>query len=94
MNKVFRLELSSRQSEVLDAMIAANNHYSGFGPGTVSIFRTMVGQTELSWQDQEHIQRQVHQAKQGEKEQQFTLSNTPSRVQKRKRQSRLTEYIE
>jgi hypothetical protein len=43
--------------EVSAAMIAANNHYAGFGPGTVNIFRTMVGQIELSWQDQEHIQR-------------------------------------
>jgi len=39
------------------AMIAANNHYAGFEPGTVNIFRNMVGQTELSWQDQELIQR-------------------------------------
>jgi uncharacterized protein YecE (DUF72 family) len=79
--------------EVSVAMIAANNHYAGFGPGTVNIFRTMVGQTELSWQDQEHIQRQIQQAKQLEKEQQFSLSNTLPRSQKRKRQSSLTEYI-
>jgi uncharacterized protein YecE (DUF72 family) len=80
--------------EVSVAMIGANNHYAGFGPGTVNIFRNMVGQTELSWQDQEHIQRQIQQAKQLEKEQQFSLSNTPSKGQKRKRQSNLTEYIE
>jgi hypothetical protein len=43
-------------------MIAANNHYAGFGPGTVNIFRNMVGQSELSWQDQEHIQSQIQQA--------------------------------
>jgi hypothetical protein len=30
-----------RRSEVRDAMIAANNHYAGFGPGTVNIFRNM-----------------------------------------------------
>jgi uncharacterized protein YecE (DUF72 family) len=39
--------------EVSAAMIAANNHYAGFGPGTVNIFRTMVGQTELSWSSHE-----------------------------------------
>ena len=81
--------------EVRLAMIAANNHYAGFGPGTVNIFRNMVGQTELSWQDQEHIQGQIQQAKQLEKEQQqFSFSNIPSKDQKRKRHSSLTEYIE
>ncbi|MGC1932129.1 MAG: DUF72 domain-containing protein [Candidatus Nitrosopolaris sp.] len=25
------------------AIIAANNHYAGFGPGTVNIFRNMLG---------------------------------------------------
>jgi hypothetical protein len=53
----------------------------------------MVGQTELSWQDQEQIQRQIEQAKQLEKEPQCSLSNIPSKGQKRKRQSSLTEYI-
>jgi hypothetical protein len=24
-------------------MIAANNHYAGFGPGTANLFRSMVG---------------------------------------------------
>jgi uncharacterized protein YecE (DUF72 family) len=87
-------ERGRSSEEVSAAMIAANNHYAGFGPGTVNIFRNMVGQTEQSWQDQEHIQRQIHQAKQLEKEQQFSLSNTPSKGQKRRRQSSLTEYIE
>jgi uncharacterized protein YecE (DUF72 family) len=87
-------ERGRSSGEVSLAMIAANNHYAGFGPGTVNIFRNMVGQTELSWQDQEHIQRRIQQEKQLEKEQQFSLSNTTSRGQKRKRQSSLTEYIE
>jgi hypothetical protein len=89
-----RKERGRSSEEVSAAMIAANNHYAGFGPGTVNIFRNMVGQTEQSWQDQEHIQRQIHQAKQLEKEHQFSLSNTPSKGQKRRRQSSLTEYIE
>jgi hypothetical protein len=74
-------------------MIAANNHYAGFGPGTVNIFRNMVG-LELSWENQEQIQEQLQQGKQLEKEQQFSFSNLPSKSQKRKRQSSLTEYIE
>ena len=32
-------------------MIAANNHYAGFGPGTANMFRKMVGLSELSWED-------------------------------------------
>jgi TfoX/Sxy family transcriptional regulator of competence genes len=51
--------------------------------GTVNIFRNMVGQTELFWQDQEHIQRQIQQAKQLKKEQQFSLSNTTNRLDKK-----------
>lgn len=53
----------------------------------------MVGQTALSWQDQEQIQRQIQQGKQLEKEQQFSFSNISSKGQKRKRQSSLTEFI-
>ena len=44
--------VKGRRSEVRDAMIATNNHYAGFGPGTVNIFRNMVGMSEFSWEDQ------------------------------------------
>jgi hypothetical protein len=37
--------------EVRLAVIAANNHYAGFGPGTANLFRKMVGLSELSWED-------------------------------------------
>jgi uncharacterized protein YecE (DUF72 family) len=47
-----------RKGEVNLAMIAANNHYAGFGPGTANQFRKMVGLSELSWEDQGQIQRQ------------------------------------
>ena len=84
-----------RSIEVSLAMIAANNHYAGFGPGTVNIFRNMIGKTGLSWQDQENIQRKIQQDKRLEKEQhQFSFSNIPSKGQKQKRQSSLTEYID
>jgi hypothetical protein len=32
-----------KRNEVNLAMIAANNHYAGFGPGTANLFRKMVG---------------------------------------------------
>jgi hypothetical protein len=31
------------------AIIAANNHYAGFGPGTVNIFRSILGLPEPTW---------------------------------------------
>ncbi len=33
------------------AIIAANNHYAGFGPGTANIFRNMLGLPEAKWED-------------------------------------------
>jgi uncharacterized protein YecE (DUF72 family) len=33
------------------AIVAANNYYAGFGPGTANIFRKMVGLTEMTWKD-------------------------------------------
>jgi uncharacterized protein YecE (DUF72 family) len=35
------------------AIIAANNHYAGFGPGTVNIFRNMIGLPEAKWEEKE-----------------------------------------
>jgi uncharacterized protein YecE (DUF72 family) len=31
------------------AIITANNHYAGFGPGTANIFRSMLGLPEAKW---------------------------------------------
>ena len=45
-----------KNKEVSLAMIAANNHYAGFGPGTANQFRKMVGLSVLSWEDQQQIQ--------------------------------------
>jgi hypothetical protein len=33
------------------SIVAANNHYDGFGPGTVNIFRQLLGLDELKWGD-------------------------------------------
>jgi len=32
------------------AIIAANNHYAGFGPGTANVFRNMLGLQEAKWE--------------------------------------------
>jgi uncharacterized protein YecE (DUF72 family) len=36
-------------SDVKLAIVAANNHYAGFGPGTVNIFRQLLGREEVKW---------------------------------------------
>ena len=36
-------------SGVRFSIVAANNHYAGFGPGTVNIFRQLLGIEELKW---------------------------------------------
>ena len=40
------------------AIIAANNHYAGFGPGTANIFRNMLGLQEAKWEDKGEQQRE------------------------------------
>ena len=35
------------------AIVAANNHYAGFGPGTVNIFRNMIVLPEAKWEEKE-----------------------------------------
>jgi hypothetical protein len=35
------------------AVVSANNHYVGFGPATVNLFRQMMGLALVNWQEQE-----------------------------------------
>jgi len=74
-------------------MIAANNHYAGFGPGTVNIFRNMVGLSELSWEDQQQIKDQLRQQKEHEQDRQSGNSNFSFSKQSKKRQAILTEFM-
>jgi hypothetical protein len=34
-------------------IIAANNHYAGFGPGTANTFRKILDLSEVTWDDVE-----------------------------------------
>lgn len=36
-------------SKVRFSIEAANNHYAGFGPGTVNIFRQLLDLEEVNW---------------------------------------------
>ena len=78
--------------EVSLAMIPANNHYAGFGPGTVNIFRNMVGLPELSWEDQQQIQEQLLQQKEQEIDYPINNSKIPFSTKTKKRQTSLTEF--
>jgi uncharacterized protein YecE (DUF72 family) len=42
----------SNLSGVRFSIVAANNHYAGFGPGTVNIFRQLIGLEEVRWGDE------------------------------------------
>jgi hypothetical protein len=33
------------------AIVASNNHYVGFGPGTANMLRKMIGLEEVTWKD-------------------------------------------
>ena len=86
-----------RKNEVNLAMIAANNHYAGFGPGTANLFRKMVGLSELSWENQRQIQenvQQMHKLEQQEQDQQIRNSSKGPATKIKKRQSSLVEFMD
>jgi hypothetical protein len=54
--------IQSVQEHMNLAIIAANNHYAGFGPGTANIFRNMIGLPDAKWEEKEiEIQKQEDQ---------------------------------
>jgi hypothetical protein len=46
------------------AIVAANNHYAGFGPGTANTFRKMLDLSEVTW-DKNHLELSKTQREQG-----------------------------
>ncbi|MGC2599242.1 MAG: hypothetical protein WA395_14070, partial [Nitrososphaeraceae archaeon] len=42
-----------KQDRLNLAIVAANNHYAGFGPGTANTFRKMLDLSEVTWNDVE-----------------------------------------
>jgi hypothetical protein len=77
-------------------VIAANNHYAGFGPGTSNLFRRMIGLSELLWANQQpQIQERLRlRQQQQEQNVEISSSNISSNNHIEKRQSSLTEFIE
>jgi uncharacterized protein YecE (DUF72 family) len=86
-----------RRKEVNLAMIAANNHYAGFGPGTANLFRKMVGLSELSWENRNQLQERVElrkrQLQQLEQDQQIRNSSKVPPKNAKKRQSSMVEFM-
>ena len=44
-------EVIKLRNKIKFAIVAANNHYAGFGPATANSFRKMVGLKELVWEE-------------------------------------------
>ena len=80
--RVKRVEEENKQLNL--AIVASNNHYAGFGPGTANMFRKMVGLSELSWQYKMLEQQQQTDAN--------NSSSTPKSYDNE--QSRLTDFLE
>jgi hypothetical protein len=49
-----------RRKNINLAIVSANNHYAGFGPGTANIFRKMVGLPEATWEEKSHSLSNTH----------------------------------
>lgn len=45
--------VQEEEERVKLGIVAANNHYAGFGPSTVNIFRGILGLSEASWEEKE-----------------------------------------
>jgi hypothetical protein len=52
-------EVQQYEKDVEFAMVAANNHYAGFGPETTNIFREMLGLRRVEWGDDIEISTKV-----------------------------------
>jgi uncharacterized protein YecE (DUF72 family) len=67
------------------AIVAANNHYAGFGPMSVNIFRKMIGMKEVTWDQKDKGQQQ---------EISNNNSNTSDLKNKKKTQRTLTDFLQ
>ncbi len=52
-------EVQQYEKDVNTAMVAANNHYAGFGPETSNMFREMLGLKRVEWGNEKDIARMI-----------------------------------
>ena len=79
-------EIKQNEKDVKVAIVAANNHYGGFGPGTVNMFREMMDLEPTSFEnvDLNEINNQI------ESENRFNLDLKSSKIGK---QTRMSDYL-
>ncbi len=56
------------------AIVAVNNHYAGFGPGTASTFRKMLDLSEVTWNEDVQVPK-IEGASGNTKQKQTSLSD-------------------
>jgi hypothetical protein len=52
-------DVQKNERDVNASLVAANNHYAGFGPETSNIFREMLGLERVTWGEEKGIPRKV-----------------------------------
>jgi hypothetical protein len=78
-------EIRQNEKDVKAAIVAANNHYGGYGPGTVDIFRENLDMEKLSFENV-NIEKINHQLG---LESRFTTWKSD----KKEKQTTLTDFI-
>ncbi len=63
-----------KEEHIKLVIVAANNHYAGFGPGTVNIFRNRIGLPEAKWEEKEEDRQEQEKQYPSHKSKQRTLS--------------------
>ena len=86
-NRIKRAEKSNEEENkrLKFAIVAANNHYAGFGPMSANIFRKMIGLKEVAWDQKAKGQQQ---------EISNSNSNTSNLKNKKKTQRTLTDFLQ
>jgi uncharacterized protein YecE (DUF72 family) len=74
--RVIKQEEVGGRKNINLAIVSANNHYAGFGPGTANIFRKMVDLPEATWnKEQEEEEQKSHLLGDVDHSKQSTLSD-------------------
>jgi uncharacterized protein YecE (DUF72 family) len=78
-------EIRQNEKDVKAAIVAANNHYGGYGPGTVDIFRENLDMERLSFENV-NIEKINHQLE-------MESRLTTWKANKKEKQTTLTDFI-
>ena len=73
--RVIKQEEGGGRKNINLAIVSANNHYAGFGPGTANIFRKMVDLPEATWNKEQEEEQKSHLLCDVDHSKQSTLSD-------------------